>query len=360
MSHELRSPLGAVIGFSDLLLRDSKDEMVGQLAPKIRDSGKYLLAMIEEILDFDRIEAGKIKLKIELAVINDIASEVVNSWHPRLPGIFSMSLELDSGCGVIDCDSTRISQILNNLIDNAIKYSPDGGSIEVRTLSKDDEIWVSVQDEGMGMGSDAKETIFDRFQQLESGYTRRAGGLGIGLALARELLDMHGGEIWVESNGGEGSTFIFALPKTQVSRPDTSSHTDEDETATDGEPWDGRVILIVDDVEHYHEYMRLLMKSATRVESAYNGQEAIEAARNLRPDLILMDLRMPVLDGFEAIVRLKFDPAMKDIPILAVTAQAMEEDRMRSMQVGANGYITKPIDIEAFRKEVARVLGVRV
>jgi CheY-like chemotaxis protein len=361
MSHELRSPLGAVIGFSDLLLRDTKDELTNQLAPKIRDSGKYLLAMIEEMLDLDRIEAGKVSLKLEPASINDLVSGVVNSWHSRLPENFSMSLELDPDCGVIDCDETRISQILNNFVDNAIKYSPGGGAISVRTRATSDEVCVSVSDEGMGIEPEAKEVIFDRFHQLESGYKRRAGGLGIGLALARELIEMHGGRIWVDSEGEKGSTFSIALPQNQMTAQKASGQDgDPEELADNGNPWDGRKILIVDDIEMFHDYIIILMNSASGTFSAYNGLEAIEAARRENLDLILMDLRMPVLDGFEAIERLKSDPATRDIPIIAVTAQAMEEDRARSAQAGANGYVTKPINIETFRKEMGRVLGVRV
>ncbi len=272
-----------------------------------------------------------------------------------------MSLEIDPSCGAVLCDSTRISQILNNLIDNAIKYSPSGGAIEVRTQAENDEIRVSVSDEGMGVGPEEEEAIFERFQQLESGYTRRAGGLGIGLALARKLIEMHGGRIWVESEKERGSTFSLAIPITQVIASDASSNADgAKEPATNGDPWSERTILIVDDVEHYHEYMKLLMVGSSRLESAFNGEEAIEAAHRVRPDLILMDLRMPVLDGFEATRRLKSDPETRDIPIIAVTAQAMKEDRMRSMQAGADGYVTKPVDIKEFSKEVGRVLGVRV
>ena len=311
MSHELRSPLNSVIGFSDLIMRDAeeKDEMTRQLVPKIRDSGKYLLTMIEEILDLDRIEAGKVTLKLEAIAINDLTGAVVDSWHARLPEEFSMSLERDPTCDIVHCDSTRVGQVLNNLIDNAIKYSPEGGAICVRTLSSPGEIQISVHDEGMGMKPEELETIFDRFHQLESGYTRRAGGLGIGLALARNLLEMHGGRIWVESGEGKGSTFTLALPNLQENiTPTGVQEANEWANPSNGNPWSERKILIVDDMDHYHEFMKYLMKDATRLAFAFNGVEAIESANRERPDLILMDLRMPVMDGFEAIQRLKADP----------------------------------------------------
>ncbi len=363
MSHELRSPLNSVIGFSDLIMRDaeSKDEMTLQLVPKIRESGKYLLAMIEEILDLDRIEAGKTVLNVEQVAINDLTGAVVDSWHARLPGNFSLSLECDPDCGIVPCDSRRVGQILNNLIDNAIKYSPEGGAICVRTRAGSDETRISVRDEGMGIKPEEKETIFDRFHQLESGYTRRAGGLGIGLALAHKLIEMHGGRIWVESEEGKGSMFTIALPHAQLKTPQAGiPKINEEEPAGNDAPWSGRKILVVDDMDYYHEYMKILMKSATLVESAFNGEEAIEAVCRIQPDLILMDLRMPVMDGFEAIRRLKTGPATKDIPILAVTAQAMAEDKELAVRAGANGFITKPIEVEVIKSEIARALGARV
>lgn len=360
MSHELRSPLNAVIGFSELLIIESGDKMTRELAPKINDSGRYLLAMIEDILDLDRIETGKVRLKADLTSINDLVSGVVSAWHPRLPEKFSINLEVDSTCGIISCDSTRIRQILNNLIDNAVKYSPKGGTIRVQTQTNEDEIWIRVQDEGMGISHDGREAIFERFHQLEQGYNRRAGGLGIGLALARELMEMHGGRIWVESEEGYGSTFYVALPKNRpVGLNAPGDENGKGDMGGNEEPWEGRTILVVDDVEHYHEYMKLLMTSAAQIDSAHNGNEAIETARRENPDLILMDLRMPIMDGFDAIERLKTDPTTKDIPIIAVTAQAMEEDRVRALHTGANGFVTKPVEIEAFSKELWRVLGVR-
>jgi PAS domain S-box-containing protein len=365
VSHELRSPLNAVIGFSDLLLRDEgvKDELTLRLVPKIQESGKQLLAMIEELLDHDRIEQGKVKLNLVSFSINNLIAGTVDSWQSRLPGGLSMSCDLDATCGPVECDSTRITQILSNLIDNALKYSPEGGAIHITTLATPEEVRVSIRDEGLGMSLEEMSKVFDRFQQLESGSSHRAGGLGIGLSLARKLMEMHGGRIWVESEKGEGSTFTFALPRVaaaETQSPVQSGGKEAEEPLHQGDPWTGRTILIVDDLDHYHEYMKLMMRSAGRLAFASNGLEAIETARRENPDLILMDLRMPVMNGFEAIERLKFDPATRDIPIVAVTAQAMEEDRARSSLAGANGFVSKPIDMETLKNEIGRVLGVHV
>ncbi|MEE9239940.1 MAG: PAS domain S-box protein, partial [bacterium] len=362
MSHELRSPLNSVIGFSEILLRDSKDELVGQLAPKIRESGKYLTRLIEDLLDFERIEAGKVKLNLEETSIANLVNEAVVSLESRLPEGFTVELDLSSFDEVVLCDPTRIRQVLTNMLDNAVKYSPDGGTIRVRTLMHPEEVRVSVQDHGLGMDQEEMESIFDRFHQLESGYKRRAGGLGIGLSLIRQLLELHGGHIWVESEKNKGSTFTFSLPKIPARAPEGSAQSGGQPGSggeNQAEPWAGQTILVVDDVDHYHEYMKLLMESAGRVLSAYNGEEGIKMALREKPDIILMDLRMPVLDGFDAISRLKENPETKDIPIVALSAQSMEEDKIASTQIGAEGFTAKPIDIKELQKEMKRVTSLK-
>ncbi|MEE8111028.1 MAG: PAS domain S-box protein [bacterium] len=362
MSHELRSPLNSVVGFSDLLIRDSDDEMTLKLAPKIKESGEYLAKLIEDLLDFDRIESGNVKLEVEDISINDLVKNVVEARAPQLTEGHSLEIHLNPSCGTLSCDPTRISQVLINLLDNAVKYSPGGGAIHIRTDARPNEIWISVKDNGLGMSPEELKVIFERFRQLESGYMRRSGGLGIGLSLIRELLGLHGGRIWVESEKGKGAIFTFALPRALPGGPGMGDAEADSRGAGAGaaaSPWDKLSVLIMDDLEHYHIYMRLLMSGAERVLSAYDGVEGVETAAREQPDLILVDLRMPVMDGFEAIENLRGNPLTREIPTLAVTAQVMEEDRGRSLKAGADGFVTKPIDIDVLEKEVARVLGER-
>ncbi|MEE9256567.1 MAG: ATP-binding protein [bacterium] len=359
MSHELRSPLNAIIGFSDVLLMDATDEKSIQLIPKIKDSGLYLANLIEGLLDFDRIEAGNVRLDLHEIALNGLIASVVEIRRAQLPKGFSIEFVPDPACGKITCDPTRLRQVLMNLLDNAVKYSPEGGAIQVVSRALQTEVQVTVRDEGMGIHREETEAVFDRFHQLEGGYTRRAGGLGIGLSIARQLLALHGGRIWVESEEGGGSAFVFTLPRPISEKKPGSGAKIQDETQDSGpeEPWSGRTILIVDDLDHYHELTRLLLHKAARIISAFNGEEAIEAARREKPGFILMDLRMPVLDGLEAIGRLKADPETKDIPIVAVSAQAMKEDKDRAFNKGADGFISKPIDMNMLREETRRILG---
>lgn len=353
MSHELRTPLNAIVGFSDILLRDIKDPIGQTLIPKIRESGLYLSNLIEDILDIERIENGKIALEVRQVDINNLVKKVAESWHPQLSDKCSLALELDTESGNISCDAVRVRQILTNLLDNANKYSPEGGEFKIRTHSYHDEIWISVEDHGIGMSPNEMQGIFERFNQLESGYKRRSGGLGIGLSLIRELVEMHGGRIWAESEEGQGSTFLFALPREAVA---IASEEDANIKEEESGPWMGKSILVVDDIEHYHEFIKLLMADASIIHSAYNGKEGIEIAQREQPDIILMDLRMPILDGFEAIKALKSDPRTQKIPILAVTAQAMARDRSHALELGAEDLITKPIDLKLLEKALHQAL----
>lgn len=213
VSHEIRSALNTIVGYSDLLLMRPMDEALSLNIERIKEAGEFITRLIEDLIAFDRIEAGKINLELQLVSINDLLGAVTHARRLALPKGFSIQFNLDPSSGVILLDSVRINQVLTNLLDNAIKYSPDGGTIQVRTIAHPGEVWVSIGDEGMGMTPEETKVIFDRFHQLESGRAHRAGGLGIGLSLVRELVALHGGRIWVEGKKGRGSTFFFALPR---------------------------------------------------------------------------------------------------------------------------------------------------
>ena len=219
-----------------------------------------------------------------------------------------------------------------------------------------DEVRVSVSDERLGISPDLHESIFDRFEQVEGGHRRKTGVLGIGLSLIKQLLALHGGRIWVESEAGKGSSFIFAVPLSPDREAAGGETSPTAVQARSDSPWRGRKVLVVDDLADYHQLMKMLMRSAGQIQSAFNGQEALDALGRDHPDFIIMDLRMPFVDGFEAIRRIKQNPETKDIPILGVSAQAMAEDKDNCLQAGADGYIAKPIEFETLRREVRNIL----
>ena len=357
VSHELRSPLVAVLGFSEILMEDSKDPLTHQLLPKIQNAGKHLSKLIDDLRDMDRIEAGKFALEFSEISPNDLIDEIIEHWSSRVESELTLICDLDQDIGMIVCDPTRFRQILNNLIDNAVKFTPDHGTIHISSKLHGSDIWISVQDEGMGLSAEDQQIIFERFSQVEKGYRRSAGGLGIGLYLVRELLNLHEGRIWVDSKLGKGSKFTIALPLGLTTKEkDVSGPASSKTTAIDVEPWMGRRILIVDDLEILHLYMRALMKNEAEILSAYNGEEGIEMATRELPDAILMDIRMPVMDGIHATKQLKAVPETRDIPVVVVTAQAMEEDKELVLAAGADGFITKPIDLETFRNMMKAIL----
>lgn len=361
VSHELRTPLTSVVGFSEILMMNPKNEKGERLISLIHQSGKHLTRLIDDLLDFDRIEAGKVRLTLDEVSINELVGGAIDSRRPSLPEGLLIETELDPDCGAVTCDPTRINQVISNLLDNAVKFSPDGGAIRIRTRQRAGEILVSVEDEGIGIASGEIEKVFDRFRQLQLGHRRSGEGLGLGLSIVRALLRMHGGRIWLESKLGCGSTFTFTLPKKMAAEDGgaspAGSRKDDALVPRLFEPWADVSVLVVDDTEITHEYMQALLKSASKIYSAYNGEEALKMVRAERPDLILMDLRMPVMDGFEAIEKLKADPLTADIPIIAVTAQAVEEDRARVFSAGAEGFVTKPVNISLFRDTMENVFA---
>ncbi|MDA1000840.1 MAG: GAF domain-containing protein [bacterium] len=359
LSHELRSPLNAVIGFSDLLELTLGDNPNIKYALKIKESGNQLVHLIDDLLHLDRIETGKVILELHRTTINALVSSIGDSRRDHLPEHFTLETKLDAACGEVRCDSARVTQILTNLIDNAIKYSPEGGAIHLRTKAKESEIWISVEDDGVGIPVEKREVIFERFRQIKSETGGHAGGLGIGLGIVKKLVEFHGGRIWLESQPGKGSVFTFSLPLDTAEEhiPLPLPGRDSSENAWDNEPWAKKSVLVVDDHQHLHEYMRLLMRSARNVLSAFDGEAGIQMARSEQPDIVIMDLRMPVMNGLEATRILKADAETRDIPIIAVSAQAMPEDRESCFSAGATGFVSKPVDIALLRKELTRALS---
>ncbi|MFP6889551.1 MAG: ATP-binding protein, partial [Nitrospinota bacterium] len=296
-------------------------------------------------------------LKLKEDSLNKIVESDVDLRFVQLPKEFSIELALDPKCGTMMLDSTRISQILLNLLDNAVKFSPGGGKIRIRTEVLESETWTIVQDEGIGIEAGMTESIFERFRQVEEGHRRMTGWLGIGLSLARDLISLHNGRIWAESEPGKGSTIIFALPNR--ARAEDPGAVEASAATQDriGVSWSGRKVLVVDDIEDNHHLMKMLMKGAGEIFFAFNGEEAIEAIGRNRPDIVIMDLQMPIIDGFAAIARIKDDPSTKDIPILGVSTQALAVDRERCHRAGADGFLSRPVDFGALNREIRKILG---
>jgi PAS domain S-box-containing protein len=342
MSHELRTPLNAIIGYSEMLQEEAEEVGRSDFVPdleKINRAGRHLLALINDILDLSKIEAGKTELYIEdvdlPALVRDVAATVaplVTSNGNRL------ELAIDPAIGTIRTDVTKVRQILLNLLSNATKFT-ERGRIELAIMPASDadgQIEIRVADQGIGMTPEQMSRIFEPFSQAEASTAKRYGGTGLGLVISRRFCRLLGGDMDLASQPGVGTVFTVRLPRAApgAAREDTGP-------PGVGSGHAGR-ILVIDDDPHVHDLLRrTLSKRGFHVESAADGASGLERARELGPDVILLDVLMPGLDGWSVLSQLKEDPELGHIPVVMVT---MLDDRSLGFALGATDYVTKPVD----------------
>ena len=348
MSHEIRTPMNAVIGLTNLLIDDNPKKNQVENLQALKFSGENLMTLINDILDFSKIEAGKIEFESSAFYL----SELVNGIEHTL-GLHASEKGIEFKC-LVDTkipnqligDSTRISQILNNLVSNAIKFTLDGSVTLEATLvmaaHAEVTIHFRVTDTGIGIPEDKLGIIFDNFSQASSDTTRRFGGTGLGLAITKKLLEMHGSQIDVKSQVDKGSVFSFTL--TLKRALEIEKATTENDSLTDRELFTGlqgvKILVAEDNRMNVVVIRQYLKKWGIEFDIANNGRIAVEYAQAKHYDLVLMDLQMPEMDGFTATQKIKeFAP---DLPIIALTASAMLEVKDRVYQVGMNDYVPKP------------------
>ncbi|MGE5490146.1 MAG: ATP-binding protein [Actinomycetota bacterium] len=368
MSHEIRTPMNAIMGMTELCLATRPDARLGNYLEKIKLSSESLLHVIDDILDFSKIEAGKLDIVAEpfnLAGVFDGLRSML-AERAQAKGL-ELVLPTEGVPGVtLLGDRMRLTQVLVNLVGNAIKFSSRGRiTVTVADALREGgrlELHFSVGDQGIGIAPEEQERLFLPFSQADTSTTRRFGGTGLGLAICRRLVDMMGGRIWVDSVPGEGSTFHFtvafdttdAAPAPDPARGLRAASRD----VVAG--LQGADVLVVEDTELNQEVMRdLLNQVGLRVRLAANGEEALQAVADTRPDCVLMDCHMPVMDGFEATRRLRADDRHRDLPIIALTANALSGDRERCLAAGMNGFLAKPVDVADLLAVLARWVPVR-
>lgn len=349
ISHEIRTPLNAVIGVTDLLMQDNpKQEQVENLNT-LKFSANNLLLLINDILDFNKIEANKVELelkKVDLRFILNGIKDSIQKQGKNQGNQIEITLNDSVPLSFIG-DPVRIGQIYLNLIFNAVKFTSDG-LVSVLVQSRDETeteitIYSEIEDNGIGIESSKLNVIFDSFMQGSSDTTRKYGGSGLGLAIAKKLIELMNGTISVESEVGKGSIFKFSI---RVSKDLESTKTaDSGKTNNVSKDLKGMKILVVEDNSiNVKVVMKFLSKWNTVTEFADNGLIAVEKVRNSHYDLILMDLQMPVMDGMTAAVQIR--SFNRDVPIIALTADITAEVKLRSQEIGMNDYITKPFDSE--------------
>ncbi len=354
MSHELRTPLNAIIGYSEMLQEDAEDEGLDGFIPdleRINSSGKHLLRLINDILDISKVEAGKLELFLEQIPLGDMLSEVARTVQPLVDkNRNQFVLEHDPDIGSIYADITRLRQCLFNLLSNASKFTTEGTiSLEVSRVEHEGTDWIhlEVSDTGIGMTSDQIAKLFKPFQQADASTTRDYGGTGLGLVLSRRFAQMMGGDIFVESNYGEGTTFTMKLPARVEASADEVFDIEAEAPVTPiadltvPEGGHGTILVVDDDANARELLTRFLTREGFTVVSTSNGRDALNKAAELRPVAITLDVHMPGMDGWTVLSELKAHPELHGIPVIMMT---MSDERGIGFALGATDFLTKPFD----------------
>jgi hypothetical protein len=354
MSHELRTPLNAIIGYSEMLHEEAEELGHDAFLPdlvKIREAGKHLLSLINDILDLSKIEAGKMDVLLDDFEVADLIAQVQSVIAPLMAkNANSLVVDCAPDLGAMRSDQTKLRQSLFNLLSNAAKFTKKGKiTLAGRRLARDGADWLEfkVSDTGIGMTPEQLGRLFQAFAQAEASTSRDYGGTGLGLAITRHFCRMLGGDVAAESAPGQGSTFTIVLP---AMVPDAKAEVGESAARAATTPTRGTV-LIVDDEKATHELLeRELSNAGYDILHAAGGREGLKLAKQARPDVITLDIIMPDLDGWSVLKALKADPELCDIPVILVTIM---RDRDLGFALGAADYLTKPLD----REVLVRVLG---
>ncbi len=358
MSHEIRTPMNGVIGAVELLQLTELDSEQQQLLEILRGSSEALLAIVNRVLDFSRLESGEVELDPITFSPRETLRHALDLVRAKA-ATKNLALRIDVQSAVpqrLVGDEAKIRQVLFNLVANAVRFTPSG-HVELGLTSEDGGYRFSVSDTGIGIKKEAQVDIFDEFTQEDSTTTRRFGGTGLGLAISRRLVRALGGEIELTSKPGEGSRFTFCIPL--HAEPESTAACERrtplarhDHEGTDA----AKLALVVDDHPVNRFVAKKLMHSlGFRVLEAKNGQEAVELTERNHPDIILMDCSMPVMDGYETTRRIRERQGKDPIRIIALTASAFEEDRIRCLEAGMDAYLSKPVQREQLAEAVDRV-----
>jgi PAS domain S-box-containing protein len=348
MSHEIRTPMNGIIGFANLLRDpDLPEEKRDLFLKHIDHSSNQLLNIIDDIIDISKIESGQLKISNKPVRINEILDEIYSSFFHRIRGdapgqklvAFKLKKGKDSNDFTIVTDDFRLSQIFNNLIGNAIKFTKEGHITFGYNIRDHRHVEFFVSDSGIGIPHNKIRLIFDRFGQVNQERSQQSTGTGLGLPISKSLVDLMGGEMWVESEMGKGTTFYFTLPLIVKEPLEESRAMISNKTYN----WKNKQILVAEDEELNWFFVREMLKqTGATVHRARNGYEVVDLTRELSPDAILMDLKMPEMSGIEAARRIReFNP---HVPIIAQTAFVMAEEKEESYRAGCNHFVTKPLD----------------
>lgn len=390
ISHELRTPLTMSLAPLESLITGQKGELKGEQKEYLsvmRRNMLKLLNLINNLLDFSKLEAGKMKLKVREENIGSLAKYMVGSVESWAEGRgIDISCATDKSLPTVYLDREKMEKVFLNLLSNAIKFTDKGGRIKVRVDKHDGQVAVSVSDTGIGIPEDAKEKIFDRFAQVDGSASRRYEGTGIGLALVKEFIQLHGGKVWVDSVLGEGSTFAFEIPsgrdhldprkvefidedanvedttaiKAMGIMADTENKSEPEESVSQpGNGDDKPTVLVVEDNPDMRRFLKDILSTRFATQTAKDGEEGMARAMELLPALVLSDVMMPKKDGYQLCRELKSDKRTRNIPLILLTARAEMSMKLEGLEKGADDYLVKPFNAQELICRVSNLIKLR-
>ena len=368
MSHDIRTPMNAIIGFSELLEKhiDEKDKAIDYLG-KIKSSSNFLLSLINYVLEMARIESGEAELKPEVGCVTELIESLTDVFEPGVKKKFiTYSCETDIQHKYVIGDETKVREIFINIIGNSVKYTPEGGKISVSVKEEpfEKENYIAyriiVEDNGIGMSKEYLPHIFEEFSREHTSTESKVTGTGLGLPIVKSLIDMMGGTIEVESQLGCGTKMNVVLPFELASEKQILEEKQKEKEKISDSILGKRVLLAEDNELNAEIAMTVLKENGLKAERAANGKQCMEMLKKMPEDyydMILMDIQMPEMDGYEATKRIRnLDDARADIPIVAMTANAFEEDRQKALESGMNAHVSKPVDMNMLFKVMAQIL----
>jgi CheY-like chemotaxis protein/nitrogen-specific signal transduction histidine kinase len=376
MSHELRTPLNSVIGFADILAEEtfgSLNDRQKRYVTNVSKSGRHLLGLINDILDLSKIEAGKMILNPDKFEIGESLDEIRSIISPlvRKKNI-KLLIDMVPEEITINADKGKFKQIIYNLLSNAIKFTDNKGSVTISVSLQGDCVRVAIKDTGIGISEEDQKKLFKAFTQIDSSSTRAYEGTGLGLVLVKNFVELHNGTIWVESEIGSGSSFIFEIPadfdqSIAVNVPESGDEGAEDATVAGSgsqvmsenkgieDADDSPLVLVVEDDDKSQEILSFTLKDAGyNVRFAENGKKALELAKDLHPFVITLDIMMPGMDGWDVLKQLKMEKGTEDIPVVIIS---IVDERDLGVIWGAFDYFVKPIDKEGLLSSLERLRG---
>ena len=349
LGHELRNPLSAISSAAALIgLPGAGADTVGRAKQIIQRQSQHLSRIVDDLLDLSRAMSGKILLARQPIDVSALVSACLDTF--RATGRTAQySLDMDMAPGWVDGDPTRLEQIATNLLDNALKYTPSGGTIHIGVTEEGDEVLLTVRDSGVGISQELLPHVFDVFVQASTTLDRSQGGLGIGLALVRRLVELHGGSVSAHSGGASaGSTFVIRLPRATPAAPALA----EAPALTDsGKP----SVLLIEDNEDGREMMATMLTACGyAIRHAADGLEGVKMAAAHLPDVALVDIGLPGIDGYEVARRLRKDDGTRHIKLIALTGYGLPEDQRRVLEAGFDMHLVKPVDINHLLLAITR------